>query len=57
MSTYKEKVNLLLNDKATSNWLKKELRLIDGRDVLDYLNDIEMLHNLLTLKFNAMVAK
>jgi hypothetical protein len=53
--TYEQKSKELLNDFTTSDWLKDAIRKVHDRDILDSLNDIEVLQDLLILRWHDAV--
>jgi hypothetical protein len=49
---YVDKAKEILRDGSTSYWLKDAIRTLNNRDVIDALNDIEVLQELLVMKFD-----
>ena len=57
MSKFREAVQKLLADEGASSWVKLAIQRLNDRDVVDALNDLEVLQDLLMLKFDeALIA-
>ncbi len=52
---YEERKRDLLDDYSASEWLKRQIVIAESRDILDMLNDIEVLQELLMVKWNEAV--
>lgn len=50
MDNFKAKIQKIFEDPAASYWLKTAVSFIETRDPVDYLNDVESLREILTLK-------
>ncbi len=48
--------NELLIDPCISYWLKEQIRESSNRDILDVIKDVELFHNILNLRIQAMKA-
>ena len=49
-----ELIQLIENDKSSSYWLIDQIRLIDKRDIFDFMRDVENLNDVLQLKWHEM---
>ncbi len=54
-SKFREKCIEILEDKSASDWIKRQIVIANNRDVIDMLNEIEVLQDLLMLKFDEAV--
>lgn len=57
MSEYRKRVSGLLEDKSASEWIKRTIIVLNGRDIVDALNELEVLQELLMLKFEEAVVE
>jgi hypothetical protein len=49
---YQDTQNELLDNPATSAWLKSALRALDSRDPIDAVGDVETLHEIAEQRLN-----
>lgn len=54
---YEEKKRDLLEDIDLSDWLKQQIMVAEGRDMVDMLRDVEVLEELLLIKWNESVER
>lgn len=50
MSTAQKAINAILQDRTTSYWLKDALAQVHHRDLVDYMNDLELLQEAIRMR-------
>lgn len=51
---YVREVEKIIHDHSTNYWLRKVVYELDQRDVMDSINDLNVLQNLMQLKWEAL---